>query len=83
MSGHKHQANNVILVADRLEAIKAELQGKYKVRVHVATVDVSDLAAVSALPESLPKEFSQVDILVNNAGALNIPPCKSGSELGR
>ena len=39
-----------------------------QVRVHIATVDVSDLAAVSALPDTLPEEFRQVDILVNNAG---------------
>ena len=39
-----------------------------QVRVHIATVDVSDLAAVSALPDDLPEEVREVDILVNNAG---------------
>jgi len=43
-----------------------------QVRVHIATVDVSDLAAVSALPDTLPADFSKVDILVNNAGRYQI-----------
>ena len=43
-----------------------------QVAIHIAITDVSDTAAVSSLPDSLPAEFHEVDILVNNAGRLFI-----------
>jgi len=56
---------------ERLEALKAEL-GEALLPVQL---DVSDTAAVAALPGSLPEGWREVDILVNNAGlALGLSP---------
>lgn len=61
--------------AERLNILKEELMKSYGVPIHVIVLDVQDIAAVMALPESLPGDFSEVDILVNNAGlALGIDP---------
>ena len=38
--------------------------------IHIVIADVSDLAAVSRIPEELPTDFQEVDILVNNAGVI-------------
>ncbi len=57
---------------DRLEALAAQL-GRDKVLPF--GLDVTDKAAVAALPRSLPAGWSEVDILVNNAGlALGMDP---------
>ncbi len=56
---------------DRLEALKGEL-GEALLPFKL---DVTDAAAVAALPDSLPDGWRQVDILVNNAGlALGLDP---------
>lgn len=47
-----------------LEALAAELGG----RAHVLPCDLSDPAAVEALPKAAATALGQVDILVNNAG---------------
>ena len=57
--------------ADRLAALAAELGDA----VLPVTLDVTDGAAVAALPHSLPDEWREVDVLVNNAGlALGLDP---------
>lgn len=57
--------------ADRLETLRAEL-GEAVLPV---TLDVTDAAAVEALPGSLPAGWQEVDVLVNNAGlALGAAP---------
>ena len=57
--------------ADRLAALQAELGAA----VLAFPLDVTDRAAVLALPGSLPAGWQQVDILVNNAGlALGMSP---------
>lgn len=57
--------------ADRLAALAAELGDA----VLPVTLDVTDGAAVAALPHSLPNEWREVDVLVNNAGlALGLDP---------
>lgn len=62
----------LVLVArriERLNEIAAEITAEHpEVKVHCVQLDMSDLAAVEALPENLPAEFAEVDILVNNAG---------------
>lgn len=59
--------------ADRLAALAAEL-GE---RVLAFPLDVTDRAAVEALPTSLPADFAAVDLLVNNAGlALGLEPAQ-------
>jgi 3-hydroxy acid dehydrogenase/malonic semialdehyde reductase len=56
---------------DRLEALKAELGDA----LLPFQLDVSDTAAVAALPASLPTGWREIDILVNNAGlALGLSP---------
>ena len=56
---------------DRLDALAGELGGA----VLPFTLDVTDSAAVAALPGSLPEGWREVDVLVNNAGlALGLDP---------
>lgn len=50
--------------ADRLAGLAAEL-GE---RCHAVALDMRDLAAVAAVADALPPEFSAIDLLVNNAG---------------
>lgn len=57
--------------ADRLQALHSELGDA----VLPFALDVSDAAAVSALPGSLPAGWQDVDVLINNAGlALGLDP---------
>jgi 3-hydroxy acid dehydrogenase / malonic semialdehyde reductase len=61
---------------DRLQALRNEL-GPLLLPV---TLDVTDAAAVAALPGSLPADWRQVDVLVNNAGlALGLDPAQNAS----
>ncbi len=56
---------------DRLDALAAELGAA----VLPFVLDVTDAAAVAALPDSLPEGWREVDVLVNNAGlALGVAP---------
>jgi 3-hydroxy acid dehydrogenase/malonic semialdehyde reductase len=56
---------------DRLQALHEELG----TALLPLTLDVTDAAAVAALPGSLPAEWRQVDVLVNNAGlAVGLDP---------
>ena len=57
--------------ADRLAALAAELGAN----LLPFTLDVTDAAAVAALPDALPQGWREVDVLVNNAGlALGLSP---------
>ncbi len=59
--------------ADRLQALAAELGASLLPLV----LDMTDHAAVDALPASLPAEWRQIDALVNNAGlALGLGPAQ-------
>ncbi len=61
---------------DRLQALAAELGPS----LLGFPIDVTDLAAVDALPRSLPDGWSVVDVLVNNAGlALGLDPAHRAS----
>lgn len=53
---------------DRLDAIAADLNKKYKVKIHSLCFDVRKLAEVKKNIETLPAEFKKIDVLVNNAG---------------
>ena len=58
---------------DKLDALAAELGD----RLLPVELDVTDSAAVMALPSQLPAGFAQVDVLVNNAGlALGLAPAQ-------
>ena len=61
---------------DRLDALAAELGPS----LLAFAMDVTDTAAVDALPRSLPADWSAVDVLVNNAGlALGLEPAHRAS----
>jgi len=61
---------------DRLEALAAELGPN----VLPYVLDVTDAAAVAALPTSLPADWQTVDALINNAGlALGMDPAFKAS----
>jgi 3-hydroxy acid dehydrogenase/malonic semialdehyde reductase len=62
--------------ADRLAGLAAELGPA----VLAFPLDVTDAAAVAALPGSLPEGWREVDVLVNNAGlALGLDPAQKAS----
>lgn len=65
------EGNKVIVTgrrAERLEALKAELEEEFGAKVCVVSFDVRDEQACNNLLSSLPEEFAEIDILVNNAG---------------
>ena len=65
------EGNKVIVTgrrAERLEALKAELEEEFGAKVCVVSFDVRDEQACNNLISSLPEEFAEIDILVNNAG---------------
>lgn len=62
--------------AERLAALRAELGEAFL----AWPLDVTDTAAVAALPGSLPEGWREVDALVNNAGlALGLGPAQEAS----
>jgi 3-hydroxy acid dehydrogenase / malonic semialdehyde reductase len=62
--------------ADRLQALRNELGEA----VLPLALDVTDAAAVTALPGSLPADWRQVDVLINNAGlALGLAPAQKAN----
>jgi 3-hydroxy acid dehydrogenase/malonic semialdehyde reductase len=62
--------------ADRLQTLAAELG----LAVRPLGLDVTDAAAVAALPASLPEGWREVDLLVNNAGlALGREPAQAAA----
>jgi 3-hydroxy acid dehydrogenase/malonic semialdehyde reductase len=61
---------------DRLDALAAELGAA----VLPFRLDVTEAAAVAALPGALPADWREIDVLVNNAGlALGLEPAQSAS----
>lgn len=65
------EGNRVIVTgrrAERLEALKAELEEDFGAKVCVVSFDVRDEQACNNLLSLLPEEFAEIDILVNNAG---------------
>jgi 3-hydroxy acid dehydrogenase/malonic semialdehyde reductase len=66
--------HRVIAAARRLDKLAA-LHNELGPNLLAFPLDVTDLAATSALPESLPGGWREVDVLVNNAGlALGLDP---------
>lgn len=53
---------------DRLEGLAESLRQQFRVDVVVERVDLSDIAAVSALRQRLRERGIPIDILINNAG---------------
>ena len=67
----KQGANLAILARrfERLEAFKAELEEKYKVKVLPIACDITKSESIDAAAEAVEKEYGKVDILLNCAGA--------------
>lgn len=61
------QGHRVIAAARRLERLEA-MAAELGAAVLPVQLDVTDKAAVTALPGSLPEGWREVDVLVNNAG---------------
>ncbi|RID83983.1 SDR family NAD(P)-dependent oxidoreductase [Mesobacillus zeae] len=63
-------ANLVLMArsADKLEALKAELEERYGAQVNVRLLDVSDTDAVKRVFAEVLVDIGRVDVLVNNAG---------------
>ena len=69
------QTGHRVIVAGRRTDRLAALQDEFGDAVLPLALDVTDSAAVAALPGTLPALWSEVDILVNNAGlALGLEP---------
>lgn len=65
--------------ADRLDILRTELGSA----LLPLTLDVTDDAAVAALPDSLPADWRDVDVLVNNAGlAVGQDPAQKAAVAG-
>ena len=66
------RAEMLVLVArrmDRLEALKAELAGRYPgLKVVVLAADLSDESDIETLLGRVAREAGTIDVLVNNAG---------------
>ncbi|MDE7546374.1 SDR family NAD(P)-dependent oxidoreductase [Acetobacter fabarum] len=63
-----HEGYRVIATGRRQERLEA-LAGQVEAgRILPLRLDMTDLPAIRALPQSLPQEWQAVDVLVNNAG---------------
>ena len=73
---------NIIITgrrADRLEALKQDLEQKYAVKVIALCFDVRDKEAVKTQITSLSEEFKQITVLINNAGlSQDLTPIQTG-----
>ena len=63
-----HQAGASVALSGTREAPLQELAAALGARAHVLTCNLSDAAAVEALPKQAAEAMGAVDILVNNAG---------------
>lgn len=66
--------------AERLEALKTQIEKEYGVRVRTLAFDVRNKEAVESALNSLEDSWKTVDVLVNNAGlALDLSPIDEGN----
>jgi NADP-dependent 3-hydroxy acid dehydrogenase YdfG len=76
---------NLILCARnkaKLESIQIDLQQSFSdIKVHIESVDVTNIEAVKSFGEKALKEMDKIDILVNNAGTF-IPGSIHNEEKG-
>ena len=66
MNGHRLILNGRNV--EKLEAVKAELEGKYGAEILLLPFDVRDRSDARRALDSLPQEWKAIDVLVNNAG---------------
>jgi 3-hydroxybutyrate dehydrogenase len=60
--------------AEEIEAVRAEMQRQFQVKVRYSGADMGQPAEVRALAEMAVAEFGKVDIVVNNAGIQHVAP---------
>ncbi len=76
------QGLDIVAVArrtERLESLGGEIRALGR-RFLPLALDLTDRAALAALPDRLPAEWAEVDLLVNNAGlALGVDPLQAGN----
>jgi uncharacterized protein len=68
---HAERGGDLVLVArrtERLEALKAELEGAHGITAHVVVKDLTDPDAAAQIHDELASRNVPVDYLVNNAG---------------
>lgn len=68
---HAQKGGNLVLVArraDKLEALKNDIESTYKVNVEIIVKDLSDLSAPQEIYDELKEKNIEIDILMNNAG---------------
>jgi short-subunit dehydrogenase len=68
---HAQKGDNLVLVArnkEKLDELKNELEGKYKVKVYNIVKDLSVQGAAKSVYEEVKKNGIIVDYLINNAG---------------
>lgn len=68
---HASKGDNLVLVArskTKLDELKAELEKKYKISVHVIAKDLSALNAAQDVYNETNEKKIQIDYLINNAG---------------
>jgi len=68
---HAGHGGDLVLVArraDRLEALKSELEQAHSIKAHVIAKDLTDPEAARQIHEELASQNIQIDYLINNAG---------------
>ena len=68
---HAERGGDLILVArrkEKLEALKQELEDKYKIKVVLIAKDLTQLSTPQEIYDELKSKGVQVDYLINNAG---------------
>jgi uncharacterized protein len=68
LAEHGHDLVLVARTQAKLEALGAELSGRYGVRAEVLVADLGDPAGPRRVDETLRERSLQIDLLVNNAG---------------
>lgn len=66
-----NQGADLAIVArrlEKLEAVKAEIEKDYGVKVYAHHCDVSNVEEIKSTVDDVLKEYGKIDILVNNAG---------------
>jgi 3-hydroxy acid dehydrogenase/malonic semialdehyde reductase len=62
----------------KASGLAADLQKKFKAKIHTIVFDIQDKAAMEKSIKDLPEEFQNIDLLINNAGlALGLDPAQT------
>jgi NAD(P)-dependent dehydrogenase (short-subunit alcohol dehydrogenase family) len=73
-------AGDQVVATARTPAQLDDLAERYRDRVLVVALDVTDAAAAASAFETAVRRFGRVDVVVNNAGYANVAPVETASE---